>query len=612
MDTAGIGYRVADFLKKHPPFNAVDDADLLALSAHGRVRFHEPNEFVLWQGEPHRHQVFVIQQGTVSLWDEAGGTAQLRDVRGAGDLIGIERYNNARHCLYSVRSESDLVIYAFATDDFEQHILKYPHAEQYVAAEGRVTADYQGAAARREPHRTFLHAAIGPTPLVTCRTGESVADAAGRLLAARSDAVAVMDADSVKGVLTADAVLQWVAAGAGDARTLPVETLLVDAPVIVPTHASITDGVIEMSRTGAAVLAMTSDGTASGQLQALVTGVDLAPLFGEQPGALLRDIRLARSLDELRVVNQRARAFTLEYLFGPAAVEWLARLTHLVDVAIVSRILAVCGVDSPPGCWCFGASSGRGESLTALAPHLVVVLDDDGDVAGTQALHRRVVDGLAACGYLPREFSFEEGFFVARASEWQERYSGWVRNPIMTEMYRARMMFDLRPALGPRALWERVHAAIDEALDQDFLHVLANDVMTSLPPLTFYQDEVVDSGGEHLSSFRLEHSALRPLVDVARVYGMAAGAYLGCSTLERFETTRTLLPEHEDVFREAADTFRVVLWLQSRVGISQGTTGAELPPALLSRHDRHVLKSGFRSIRRLLEFTADRGWLNAL
>ena len=71
VETAAISHRVADFLKKHPPFNAIDEADLLALAARGRVRFHEPNQYILWQGEPHRHQVFVIQQGTVSMWDEA-------------------------------------------------------------------------------------------------------------------------------------------------------------------------------------------------------------------------------------------------------------------------------------------------------------------------------------------------------------------------------------------------------------------------------------------------------------------------------------------------------------------------------------------------------------
>ena len=71
------------------------ESDLLELAARGRVTFHEPNEYILWQGEPHRHQVFVIQQGTVSLWDESAAEAQLRDVRGAGDLLGIERFNGA-------------------------------------------------------------------------------------------------------------------------------------------------------------------------------------------------------------------------------------------------------------------------------------------------------------------------------------------------------------------------------------------------------------------------------------------------------------------------------------------------------------------------------------
>jgi len=79
-----------------------------------------------------------------------------------------------------------------------------------------------------------------------------------------------------------------------------------------------------------------------------------------------------------------------------------------------------------------------------------------------------------------------------------------------------------------------------------------------------------------------------------------------------FATARSLLPEAEAIFRESADTFRMVLWQQGRVGISQGTGGYELPPTLLSRHDRHILKSGFRTILRLLEFTADSSWLERL
>ncbi len=113
METSAISYRVADFLKQHPPFQAMEEGDLLELAARGRVKFHEPNEYILWQGEPHRHQIFIIQQGTVSLWDEAAEQAELRDVRGAGDMLGIERFNGAEACVHSARSSSDVLIYAF-------------------------------------------------------------------------------------------------------------------------------------------------------------------------------------------------------------------------------------------------------------------------------------------------------------------------------------------------------------------------------------------------------------------------------------------------------------------------------------------------------------------
>jgi hypothetical protein len=93
---------------------------------------------------------------------------------------------------------------------------------------------------------------------------------------------------------------------------------------------------------------------------------------------------------------------------------------------------------------------------------------------------------------------------------------------------------------------------------------------------------------------------------------MAAQKVMGTSTLERFALARHLLPEHEAIFRDASQALRIMLWQQGRIGISQGTTGAELPPTLLSRHDRHMLKSGFPAILRLLEFSADSAWLDAI
>jgi CBS domain-containing protein len=366
-----------------------------------------------------------------------------------------------------------------------------------------------------------------------------------------------------------------------------------------------------MEREHVSALAMTSTGAVDGSLQAIVTAGDLGGLFGEQPSTIVRRIRTAATTNELLALNRRARAFTFEYLSDAGAVDWLARLAHMVDAAIVRRLLELAGLDRLAICWCVSGAAGRGESLPAIAPRLVGIARDVAACAAATAQMSRLSDLLLACDYVPEEESaFEPAFFVATVDEWRTRYQRWVQDPVRQQMYLARTLFDLRPIHGDRSLWTSVETAVTSAVDRDFVHVLANDCLASLPPLTFYQDAVIDRVGERHATFQLGHSALQPLVDVGRVFGIAGGAALGGSTLERFEVARTLLPSDEAIFRDASAALKVVLWQQARVGIAQGTTGTELPPSLLSRHDRHLLKGGFRAILRLIEFTGDREWID--
>jgi CBS domain-containing protein len=392
-----------------------------------------------------------------------------------------------------------------------------------------------------------------------------------------------------------------------------VGDLAAGPPPVAGPQMTVAEGALAMGLSGAEAIALTADGAASGALQAIVTAGDLAPLFGDHPTALLRDIRRAATTRDLAWLVRRSRSLVLEFLAGPASVEWLARFAHMVDVAVVERLLALAGAAAPPGCWCFCGSSGRAESLTMLAPYVAVVLGPDESADRATALHRAVLDGLDACGYLPRtETPFDAAFHVAPLGEWRSRYSIWIADPVLQQTYRARTLFDLRPVLGNRSTWQDLEGAVMSEVTTDFVQLLAHDCLASLPPLTFFQDSVVDSVGEHQSTFQLERSALRPLVDVGRVFGLAARAVMGRSTIERFDGARALLPEHEAIFREAAETFRIVLWQQGRIGIAQGSQGSDLPPSLLSRHDRQALKGSFRSILRLLEFTADRAWLERL
>jgi len=612
VETAAIGHRVVDFLKKHAPFNAVDDADLLALAGGGRVRFYEPNEYILWQGEPHRSQVFVIQQGTVSLWEETADEPAMRDVRGAGDLLGVERYNDAPACLYTVRSESEVVLYGFSAMDFDAYVLKYPHAAHYIAAENRVTPEYRTPDTQVDQRATFLQTLVGRRELPRCTPSDSLAEAAGRLHAARAEALVVTDGTGhAQGVLTAGTLLTWIAGGGGDAGA-PVASL-VHAPIAVAPDATVADGILAMASADADAVAITDHGAAGGPVQALVTRGDLISTFGDSPFALLDEARAASTIEGLRLVNQRTRTFVLEHLGSASSVDWLARLTGLVDDVILRRVAELVGFDGEAASIGVGGSAGRTESLTMRAPILVAVHADGAPDAPVRAQLQRVHEGLLACGYIKRVTqAFEAESAAASAGDWTDRYRTWIDDPVLQQTYHVRAFFDIRAVYGEVPLWQSVADAATASVTPSFLQLLANDCLDSLPPLTFFADAVVDSFGEQEATFRLERSALAPLVDVGRVFGLAAHDVFGRSTFERFASASSLLPEQDAIFREAADTLRIVLWQQGRVGIAQGTTGTELPAALLSSYDRRSLKTGFRSIRRLLEFTAGLSWLKQL
>ena len=80
MKTSVIPYRVADFLRRHAPFDAISEQDLLQLAGSGRVKFHQSREYLFRQGDPKGQLVWVIQQGRVEAIEQSASGEHLRDV----------------------------------------------------------------------------------------------------------------------------------------------------------------------------------------------------------------------------------------------------------------------------------------------------------------------------------------------------------------------------------------------------------------------------------------------------------------------------------------------------------------------------------------------------
>jgi CBS domain-containing protein len=599
----------------------MDEDDLLQLVARGRVRFHEIDEYVYWQGKPAGPLFFVVQQGAVSLVEEGGEGERLRDVRGPGDLLGIDLLLGASTYAYSAKAASDVILYALPIADMAPLLTRYPSAGRYLAAHASVSASYEAPDAKRRIERVFAYDTSRSRPFLSCLPSDSILEVVRRMNEAGSAAIAVVSAEGVlRGALTTDRVLAWLAEG-DLAPDQPVLTLIDGEPGTVAPNATVDQCLLAMADRADGVVAITEGGALAGRVHALVTAADLAPVFGDQPLGLLREIAHAPSMKALASLNQRARAFLVQQLTTPASVDWLSQLAHRFDARLFDRVLAFLGLPrtSREGgqefCWFFYGASGRAESMTALVPQVGLVFGDQSGEMGDppSEWHRRVVEALQQCGYVGGRSPSpsETAFACAPLREWQERFRGFVRDPVANAIYKGRPLFDLRAVVGDRGLVDRLQDVVREeaAAAVGFVPLLAHDCVANLPPLAFFRDLVVEDSGEKTAVLQLDRSALLPLVDVGRVFAIHAGRSFGDSTLKRYELARERMPNHDLAFREAADSLRLMLYHKARAGIRHQDGGAELDPTSLSHYDRQVLKSGFASILRLIELTAEYRWL---
>ena len=397
MDTAAINYRVADFLKDYLPFQVMDVEDLRHFALLGRVRFFEPNQFIVTQGAS-RFEVFVIQQGTVLLWDERSSESRLLDVRGAGAMLGIDEFDRLRSYPYTARSASDVLVYSFPADEFETLIGKYPDAVQYISAYGRVSID-EHSQNQHDPQNASLRNLGSATQPPPCSPEISIRAAAQLMLNANAEVLLVPDSDKgASTLLTASSFVEWAANGGGDPDQ-PARTVFRKAPLTMRADATVVEGVLATAAVNAPGFTITSDGTPQGRVQSIVTARDLESIFGDRPLEILHDIRRATTVDALRKARERSRSFVLRYLTNGSASEWLAAYTAQVDQNIVRRIVVMETAEDPSACWCFSGAGGRAESLTSLAPGIVVLLREDCDDSSWLDAMRRVQNRVEGCGF---------------------------------------------------------------------------------------------------------------------------------------------------------------------------------------------------------------------
>ncbi len=633
MKTSSIAYRVADFLKRHPPFEFFSEQDLLELAASGRVKFHETDEYVQRQGEDYSPYVFAIQQGRVDLLDETAEREVLRDVLGEGDILGVHRLIGYNKFAYSARTASDVILYALDGDLLAQLIDKYPRASRYISAYFSVRESFHDSRAggddplRRRASWLDLREGVDDVShrnLITLQPDDPLRVAAEQIADRRVSAALVVDIDGAPlGLVGAHETLGLLASGRATLDTPAKDAMHLgfgrDEAGLSAGHYLLT-----MMRGGTRWVATTTGRRTRKKVVGLLSQSDLNALHGENPVPIVERIRTAESVAELRRWNERARSLIVEGLTDRSDVRWYAEIATEFNRAVLGRCielaeqeLATSGHQPPAmrSCWLFFGSAARRELLTAADLDFGLVHENprESDRQAVEEYFEKlclwVVGAVESAGFTFAKSAIRPDNPRWRQSiaGWTSSYAGWIEDPILNRIYEGRPFFDLTPAYGHLDVAERLQENLGLLLKEnpDFVPLLAVDSFGNLPPLTFYQGLVVDDSGAGSDSLDLRRSLIYPLVDVARVFGLAHGSIERTSTIERLATAKSDFPAHSTLLDEASDAVQVALYHRAHSGLRNNSDGSIVATESLSRLDQQLLKNAFRTVLELMRFGAE-------
>lgn len=612
----------ADLLRKHAPFDAMREADLLRLAGALQVRYFEKGATVLSPASGVIRTLFIVQRGVIEA--EEAKANSLHSVVASfaeGECLPLGALLGGRATTLNYKAVQDTFCYTLDEPLFRELLAASPPFQAFctgrlaalLAASARGTREaYSSRAAEEMTMAAPLSKAVRHAPVMMPETS-SVREVLERMKSRRIGSIVLAGADGrPSGIFTQTDVLNRVALS-GEPLDRPISQVMTANPATLPADSPLSSAAELMARKGFRHL-LVMDGT---QFVGVISERDLFGLQRLSMQGLRKDIARAETAEDLAYAAREVRSLGAAMLAQGVSAEQLTQFLSALNDGVAERAielaLRVDDVSDTGFCWLGLGSEGRGEQTLATDQDNAIIFPDrDGvDREATRkrllAFADRVNVMLDHCGY-----PLCKGNIMARnpqwclsLAEWKQRFDDWIRNSDPQALLNSSIFFDFRLLHGDEALVDSLRQFLLGAVKGRpvFLRQMAANAIQVRPPIGFFGGIVVekDEGG----TVDLKKQAARVFVDCARILSLAAGVG-AVSTVDRLRGVAPVLKMSDDEVGSAIDSFHFIQMLRlrrqdglEREGGGSGDEPNRVDPEALSPLDRRILREALRQARKL-------------
>jgi CBS domain-containing protein len=406
-----------------------------------------------------------------------------------------------------------------------------------------------------------------------------------------------------------------IAEGLDTAR--PIVEIATLAPMTIDLHSHAFDALLLMARHNIHHVPVMDQGQVAG----MVTSTDLTEQQSNSAVYLAGAIYKQTTVAGLVETSGRIKQLQQHLAAAGASAHSTGHIVSAITDALTSRLLQLGELQLGPApvdyAWVAAGSQGRNEQTAKSDQDNCMILDDAYDAARHgdyfRELSRFVCDGLNACGYVycPGEMMAMTDQWRQPLQRWREYFHGWIDQPDPTALMLTCVFFDQRFVYGQRALLDTLRAEVLRRCQTEriFLAHMVGNALMHQPPLSWLGNLTLIKGGEHGGTVDLKHTGIVPIIDLARVYALAAGSP-AVNTRDRLEHAEASGEISAERVRDLLDALELLSTLriqhQARRMSDGHAADNHLHPEELSHLERKHLKDAFSVVKSLQSVLATR------
>ncbi len=621
-----IAERIFDFLKDYPPFQFIDEDNLMAIAGQVKVLYLEKNKPVFKAHEANHGMFYVVKDGGVRVFKVENNEPQIVDICDEGDLFGLRPLITKEDYQLSASANEESILYGIPIDLFLPIALENKKVSNFLIASfasnvsdpyalaqsGKLFTDYS---VERGSELFDLQVARYTKTPVSCHPTDTIKTAATLMRDRHVGSIIVVEDKKPLGIITDQDLRDTVATGQKGIEE-PVSAIMSAPLKCFQKGLTVAQAQLIMLKNEISHLCITVDGTPGSDLIGLITQRDIMVSFANNPVVLLKEVKRARKASALREIRIKVGELLKKYLEQNLPLSHILNILNEINYAITVRAidLSLKKMKKPPPCkfaWLALGSQGRKEQLLMTDQDNAIVYENvsekDEEIAHDYfiALAKHVTTALHKVGYdyCPGDMMASNPRWCQSLDAWKSQFTQWIVNPAPESLLLSAIFFDYSYVYGDTPLVTTLSDSIFKVLEghHPFFTSSARDAVKSPSPLGFFRQFLVEAGGDYKDFFDIKQRALMPLIDAARVLSLEHKVRNINNTAGRFERLAELEENNREIYESCSYAFKALLKFRTKQGLLHDDNGRFIALSSLSKAEKLKLKRCFRPIRDVQE-----------